>query len=453
MKQRLTKVVVLLLSICMLFSFYGCQKALSAYEIAVENGFEGTEEAWLESLKGTNGIDGKDGEIKTVFTPEELYQAAVDNGYEGDFMQFIEDYFSSSVNTQASVENATNRALLSAVTVYAHFATRVSSNYDSYSMGSGVIYKLDKKSGNAYVITNYHVVYSEDSVLDGGISDNIKIAIYGKETDSYFIEATYVGGSANYDIAILKVENSEILKTSEAKAVTVADSNYLKVGSQAIAVGSPTTGKISATQGIVSVDSEYINLQITSSTANTSYRSIRIDAAVNAGNSGGGLYNINGELIGIVNAKTVYEEVENEGFAIPSSLAIAVADNIIWNYTQNGKKTVSKGLMGITVSAHSSKAVYNEELQMVEVIEEVTVDNVNSGSLADGKIKIGDVIEKLEHNGKQINITRMFMVVDYMLCVRPNDVVKVTVKRANATGFEQIVFNFTVTDRYFTTIS
>ena len=79
--------------------------------------------------------------------------------------------------------------------------------------------------------------------------------LYGSEVEDYALPATYVGGSMTYDIALVKVENNEFLKNSNATAVKIANSNNVKVGSTAIAIGNPDAGGISATAGIISVDS------------------------------------------------------------------------------------------------------------------------------------------------------------------------------------------------------
>jgi serine protease Do len=261
------------------------------------------------------------------------------------------------------------------------------------------------------------------------------------------ISATYIGGSMTYDIAVLEVKGSEVLKNSNAKAVEIADSNYLKVGSTAIAVGNPDAGGISATVGVISVDSEYITMLAADEASTISFRSIRVDAAVNPGNSGGGLFNAKGQLIGIVNAKTVKEDIENMGYAIPSTLAVYVAENIIWN-ASNGNTGVLKGLMGVEVTTKESKAVYNEELQMVEIVETVSVNKITPGSLASKFMQEGDIFVSVSSRDKEIKCTRMFMVVDFMLSVRPGDQITVTFIR-NGVEMQKTV---TIAREYFTSI-
>ena len=208
---------------------------------------------------------------------------------------------------------------------------------------------------HAFVITNYHVVYDSDSDTDNHVSDQIYLYLYGMEDEAYAIPATYVGGSANYDIAVLRVEQSEVLKSAvdsgSAAAVTVGDSDVVLPGETAIAIGNPSaTGLsgLSVTRGIVSVDSEYITMTAADDSGEVSFRVIRIDAPVNSGNSGGGLYNDAGELIGIVNAKINSVELESIGYAIPSNVARAIADNIIDYCYGADCETVMRGMLGTT---------------------------------------------------------------------------------------------------------
>ena len=159
------------------------------------------------------------------------------------------------------------------------------------------------------------------------------------------------------------------------------------------------------------------------------------------------MFNANGEMLGIVNAKTIDEGIENMAYAIPASLAVAVADNIIWNVS-GGKTGVSKALMGIEVVAKESKAVYNESTQSVEIVEKVEISKITAGSLASGVLQVGDILVSLTHNGKVTNCSRMYAVVDYMINVRPNEQVILKYIRNG----EERVATFTLTSEHFTNI-
>ena len=95
----------------------------------------------------------------------------------------------------------------------------------STSAGSGVIYSIDKEKGDAYIITNCHVIYGNNKTP----SKDIKVYLYGMELASYAIPATYLGGSVTYDIAVIKITNSEVLKNSYATAIEFESSDNVRV--------------------------------------------------------------------------------------------------------------------------------------------------------------------------------------------------------------------------------
>ena len=293
------------------------------------------------------------------------------------------------------------------------------------SSGAGIIYKLDKKSGDAYIITNYHVVYDEEFDTANNICDDISVFLYGAQLEKHAIPATYIGGSPNYDIAVLKIEDSELLKSAIYSEVEVAEFNSVYAGDAAIAIGNPGGTGIAATSGIVSADSEYITLDISGS---VELRVMRIDTPVNPGNSGGGLFNKNGQLIGIVNAKTVETNVESVGYAIPISIACSVADNIIYYCEGTSKESVQRPMFGIEIKINDSKAVYTDDGK-IAVEEEIVVNSVTKGSIADGKIKAGDIIKSITIGDKTYKVTRLFNTIDAMLNARVGETVITTVER------------------------
>ena len=242
--KRLNKILLITLAVAItLLMLAACNtggdlSGMSAYEIAVKNGYEGTETEWLQSLHTTNTVE------KTT----------------NDYNVNVKDVNDVSV--------AANIGLKSIVSVYCKHTVTVNtwigqSTKEAQSAGSGVLYQLES-DGSAYVITNHHVVYEASSTEKDKISKDITLYLYGMEDSSYGITATYVGGSLNYDIAVLRVEKSEILQNAirngTACAVEFADSNKIRVGQTSIAIGNPEAEGISVTSGVVSVDSEYINM-------------------------------------------------------------------------------------------------------------------------------------------------------------------------------------------------
>lgn len=412
MKRKFISIAAVLALLVSTLAVSGCANTAangkSAYEIAVEHGFVGTETEWLESLKSGASSGEKEIVINT-------------NGTTG-------------------AEYAAHKGLRSAVSIYTHFQKTVSyggifgrpgssSTYDYYSAGSGIIYKLDKSTGSAYIITNYHVVYDSASNTSNKISNDIVVYLYGMESNDYAISAEYVGGSMTYDIAVLYVKNSDILKTAEVAEAEISDSDDVVVGQYAIAVGNPEALGLSATFGIVSVDSEYIKMTAPDNATTVSLRVIRIDAAVNGGNSGGGLYNAKGELIGIVNAKIVYDGIENISYAIPSNVAISIADNIIYYCDGNDNESVQRAIVGVTLETTNSKAVLDEQTGLLKIQETVAVASITGNSLADGVFKEGDIIRSVTLNDTTKAVTRRYVVIDMMLKARVGDVIQFTVIR------------------------
>ncbi len=305
MAKKFKSFVAVLLVIACLFGFAACNllEGKSAYDIAVENGFVGTEVEWLESLKG------KDGEYSGA--GKSAYEIAVENGFVGTEQEWLASLKGEKGdNGDDGMAQVTAQALLSAVSIECPV-------FNGKISGAGVVLQVDKTKGDAYIITNYHVVYYGNSIVS-----QIYVYIYGQEYNEFKIPATYVGGSSSYDIAVLKISGSDIIKNSNVVPAKV-DIGQMYAGETVVAVGNPDGGGISATKGIVSVDSEQINLTLADNTAGT-MTVMRIDAAVNGGNSGGGLYDKNGNLVGIVNAKIQDEEIENMAFAIPSVVAYGI---------------------------------------------------------------------------------------------------------------------------------
>ena len=420
-----SKALILLIALSLLLPLLSaCGSSVSLtktpYDLAVENGFEGTVEEWLASLKGESAYD--------------IWLKAGNVGTEQDFLNSlsvtVNDY-NVTVNGEQSAAATNAKALLSVCSVYATFSKDVVIR-DGHewqtvtqvyrSAGSGVIYQLDKVSGDAYIITNYHVVFdNENESTTSGVSADIKLYLYGMEYDQYAIPAYYVGGSVYYDIAVLKVSNSDILRHSEAFAVTpMPEDEEVSVGQTAIAVGNPEAFGLSATSGVICVDSESINVS-SADGAKVLMRVLRIDTAINSGNSGGGLFNEKGELIGITNAKIVSTETENIAYAIPVKVATRVAENIIDHCANGPYYTMQRVMVGLTVGTKTSSAHYHPDTGTVTVEETVVVSSVARGSICEGFIFAGDIIEGVTIKGKDYAITRTYMLSDALLNARLGD--------------------------------
>ena len=165
-----------------------------------------------------------------------------------------------------------------------------------------------------------------------------------------------------------------------------------------------------------------------------SYRSIRFDASIYHGNSGGGLFNAQGELIGITNAGI--DGYESICYAIPVSIAEGAAENILYHYTDgddttNGVYTVT---LGVTVSAKNAKYVLDES-GYGKITEEICVETVENGSIAEEMgIAAGDTLTAVIIGGVRHELDRTFDIGDLLLTLRPNDTLQFVYTRNGADG-------------------
>ena len=327
-------------------------------------------------------------------------------------------------NPPTSTVAAAAKSLMSAVSVIA--AHKKSA---TYSRGSGVIYSMSENREDAFIVTNFHVIYDASA----GVSENIYTFLYGMENDESAIKAEYVGGSMYYDIAVLKIKGSDVLRSSSAIPASFADSNALQVLDTVIAIGNASGNGLSATVGHINVDSEQITLLGADNKTQITIRVMRTDAAVNPGNSGGGLFNTKGEVVGIVNAKSADDSVDNIGYAIPSNVAKSIVENIIYYCNGTTNTSVNKCELGITVESINLTAEYNPETGTIAKREDVRITKFTSGSPMAGKLKVGDIIRSITIGDTTYVINRRYELVDSMLVAREGAVITVTAERDGQT--------------------
>jgi len=248
------------------------------------------------------------------------------------------------------------------------------------------------------------------------------------------IDAQYIGGSMSNDIAVLKVtgEHFDKLINGGVKPVEIGNSDDIRVGDSIIAIGNPEGEGISVTAGIISVDREILSMKAADETTDANFNVMRIDAAVNGGNSGGGLFDKNGNLIGVVNAKTVATEIEGMNYAIPINLAINIANNIVRNCNGTTSTAPQRCLLGITTTVSESKTVLNETTGKVDVIQKVMVYEISENSVAvNSNLEVGDIITSFTYNGKTYNVDRSFTISDFSYNFTSGSIVTLNVDRNN----------------------
>lgn len=259
----------------------------------------------------------------------------------------------NSASTETlSVSGVANEALKSVVEIRTESVTsdQYMQQYTSSGAGSGVILSQD-----GYIATNYHVI-------DGANTITVR------EYDGNEYKATLVGSDEKTDLAVLKIEATGL------SPVTFGDSSSLKVGDTAIAIGNPlgelggtvTTGIISALDREIQINNETMTL-------------LQTNAAINPGNSGGGLFNANGELIGIVNAKSTGEAVEGLGFAIPSNIAKTIIEDLMSDgYVSN------RPYLGVSLQDQTNQYGFNKSSTSVYIASVVANSAASKAGLTSG---------------------------------------------------------------------
>ena len=276
----------------------------------------------------------------------------------------------SAVNTASGMTTAQVSEMVSPSVVVITTEQVVYSQWSWYGQnqvesgaGSGVVISSD-----GYILTCAHVVSG---------ASNITVTI--GDTD---YPATVVGEDDTSDVAVLKIDADGLTPA------TVGNSDSLAVGESVLAVGNPL-GELggTVTSGIVSALNRSVTIQGTSSTNTMSL--IQMDASVSPGNSGGGLFNMNGELIGLVNAKSSSSDAEGLGFAIPINDAIKVAQDLLENGYVSGRPYM--GITYLAVTDAQTAAQLNVNAYGVYV-----VDVVQGGPADKAGLKTGDRIVSID---------------------------------------------------------
>ncbi len=263
--------------------------------------------------------------------------------------------------------------------------------------GSGVII-----ASNGYIVTNNHVIDR---------ADKIQVILDDKRT----FDATLVGTDPNTDIALLKINADNL------PALRYGNSDNVKVGEWVLAVGNPFNLNSTVTAGIVSAKGR--NVGILQGAGNMSVESfIQTDAAVNPGNSGGALVNLNGDLIGINTAiASQTGSFAGYSFAVPSSIVSKVVDDLL-KYGE-----VQRALLGVQMQEVDAELAKEKGLK---TLNGVYVAGFSESSAAkNAGIEQGDVITEI--NGVKVNTGAQLQ--EQVTRYRPGDKIKVSYLRGGST--------------------
>ena len=311
---------------------------------------------------------------------------------------------SATTLTPAITSSVIQNSMSSVVGIYLSATTinyTGASEEEDLGSGSGVIITSD-----GYIVTNNHVV-------EGG--QNIRVCLQ----DGSEYEATLIGTDSYSDLAVIKIDATGL------PAATLGTSSNMTVGDPVFAIGNPL-GVLSSSvsQGIISGLARTINVDGHNMTL------MQTDAAVNPGNSGGGLFNANGELIGIVNAKSYGLDVEGIGFAIPMDTAKSIIMDLIDLGYVTGRPYLGISMQDVALrfgSGYSSNPFFSFGGNYVTGVQVVAVEEGSPAQNAG--LQVNDVIVGL--NDQEITGTSQLSALLYEYKV--GDTVTISVLRGNET--------------------
>ena len=312
----------------------------------------------------------------------------------------------SSSNSQ-NVASVVNEVMPSVVSIT---STIQSSNYYGFgtqeSEGAGSGFIIAKTKDSLMIATNNHVVSDATTLTVGFVDDTTA-------------KATVVGTDSSADLAVISVKIKDIKDStaSKIKVATLGSSDDLKVGEEVVAIGNALGYGQSVTTGVVSAKNREVSL--TDGTMNL----LQTDAAINPGNSGGVLINMDGQVVGINNAKLEDTSVEGMGYAIPITTAKTILTDLMNAGSVSTKDAAFLGVVGRDINESYSSAL--------GIPSGIYVSQVVSGSPAEkAGISAGDVIVKFEGN----NVSTMSGLKEKLAIKKANTKVKITFKRANQSG-------------------
>ena len=313
------------------------------------------------AVRGGTVTDSGDSSSAQVQETEE------DNGSAKDATVFNKttiDVTTNSTSTKMTPQDVYENYVNAVVLVYNQGTT---STYwgqtESRSSGSGMIISKD-----GYVLTNNHVVSGAE-----------KLTVMTTSGEEY--DATVIGADEVNDVALLKIEGSEDFPT-----VSIGNSDNIEVGQQVCAIGNPL-GELTNTLTVGYVSA--LDREISESSTGTTINMFQTDCAINSGNSGGPIFDMNGNVVGITTAKysssgySNSASVEGIGFCIPINDAMSIVNDLMQYGYVKGRVS-----MGVSV-----RAMDNTVAQYYNLPTGVYVADVTSGSAADNAgIQKGDLI-------------------------------------------------------------
>ncbi len=291
--------------------------------------------------------------------------------------------------------------------------------YEEESCGSGII--IGKNDEELLICTNYHVVEDATEITVGFVDDEV-------------YEAAVKGSDESNDLAVVAVKLSDISDDTmdQIKIAQIGDSDDLLVGEQVVAIGNALGYGQSVTTGIVSALNRTIEADGYDDTA-----LIQTDAAINGGNSGGALLDMNGYVIGINSAKIAASGVEGMGYAIPISYAKPILEDLMNKKTRT--ETVDEedsAYIGI-----SGEGVTEEMASLYGIPKGVFITEVAEDSpAAEAGLQKGDIITKFDGS----SVSSMEDLRDTLAYYAAGEEVKLTVSTADNGEYKEDTVNLTL---------
>lgn len=278
-----------------------------------------------------------------------------------------------------------------------------------YGSASGIIISKD-----GYIVTNNHVVEDVDSYTVKVNNTDPKTGI--SESETY--DAELIGTDADTDLAVLKI------KADNLPAAVLGNSNQLHLGDDVVAIGNPLGLETSVSKGIVSG----LNRKISDSARGLS--SIQTDAGINSGNSGGALFNMYGEVVGVVNSKYVYDYAESLGFAITINEARDVIDDLISKGYVSGR-----AVLGISYNPINEYTASFRGMTPGLLVAEINQDM----AVAQSGLVVGDTIVEIDGEYVFDEEGDTTTISEILAGKKPGETITVTVVRTDNFGRQRQV--------------
>lgn len=399
-KKGRGKVVLAVLLTVVFIGFCGVVSWLAVRSL--EGRFPGlSEQPEAEILEQESTTEGETEPVETVPEDEKVQES------------ILQEQTEEGAYVATDVTKVVENVMPACVSITNNFKQKVQDFWgqtysrDAQGSGSGII--IGQNETELLIVSNNHVVDSADSLQVQFI-------------DGEIVEAMIKGTDPDLDLAIVAVQLSDIPQATKDTIVVakMGDSDHLKIGEPAIAIGnalgygqSVTTGVISAKRAMSAEDGEEM---------------IQTDAAINPGNSGGALLNIRGEVIGINSSKTYGSAIEGMGYAIPISTARPIIDELMERETRSRLEDEERGYLGIScITVTSDLSGY------FDLPEGAFVAQVYSGTGADraGLVR-GDIITALEG----VTVTSQEELNRQLSFYGAGETVEITIMQGSPTGYK-----------------